>query len=357
MSGPTAKSDGRGILSGAYLGENREISRDDWLRDVFPEWGTFLNKEINDFAVRSGSVALWWFGGPSYAMKTSTGEVFLIDNYAGPSIYTTYDNCGVCRTSGAPSLNWLRLGPQVVDPWAFEKVDASFSTHQHQDHCDIYTIKAVTKTTACAFVGPAAAVEKFRNFQVPEERVHLVKPGSSLTFGGTTVECLMNYDIMAAMTGVDEPRQVRPYEEVAVSYLFKTDGGNILFLADTLYSNAYVNIGANYRVDVACMNMGHAAPGATDKMSPYDAMRVAQAVRAKVLVPNHYDNWANSQEDPGVLEWLVQKESPRMKTVILQPGARFVYPDDQDIGRYHYPDYAELYRPEMSWEYGAPSRS
>jgi L-ascorbate 6-phosphate lactonase len=105
------------------------------------------------------------------------------------------------------------------------------------------------------------------------------------------------------------------------------------------------------------MNMGHQAPGATDKMSPYDAMRVAQAVRTKVLLPNHYDNWASSQEDPSVLEWLVQKEAPDLKTVILQPGARFVYPDDREIGRYKYPDYAELYRPDFSWEYGAPSRA
>jgi L-ascorbate 6-phosphate lactonase len=92
-------------------------------------------------------------------------------------------------------------------------------------------------------------------------------------------------------------------------------------------------------------------------MSPYDVMRVAQAVRTEVLVPNHYDNWANSQEDPSVLEWLVHRQAPGIKTVILQPGARFVYPDDKDIGRYKYPDYAEMYQPEMSWEYGAPSRT
>jgi len=357
MSDLVVKSDGRGLMSGAYLGGDRDISRDDWLRDVFPEWGTFLNKEIAGFNVRPGTVALWWFGGAAYALKTSGGEVFLIDNYAGPSIYTTYDGCGVCRTSGAPTLNWLRLIPQVVDPWAFDRVDGAFSTHQHQDHCDIYTIKAATKTTTCAFVGPAAAVEKFRNFRVPKERIRLVKPGDSVQFGATKVQCLMNYDIMAAMTGVDDPHGIRPYEEVAVSYLFQTDGGSVLFLGDTLYSNAYVNIGAKYRVDIACMNMGHAAPGATDKMSPYDVMRVAQAVRTEVLVPNHYDNWANSQEDPSVLEWLVHRQAPGIKTVILQPGARFVYPDDKDIGRYKYPDYAEMYRPEMSWEYGAPSRA
>jgi len=356
MSNHVESTDGRGILSAAYVSTNRQITRDDWLHDVFPEWGTLLNKEIADLNVSTGTVALWWFGGPSFAIKTSSGETFLIDNYAGPSVYSTYDYCGVCRTSGAPSLNWLRLGPVVVDPWAFSKLDAVFSTHQHNDHCDMYTIKATLQTTDCTFVGPAAAVDKMREFQVPEHRIRLVSPGDSLKFGNTDVVSLVNYDIMAARTGAESPSKVRPYGEVAVSYLFKTDGGNILFLGDTLYHNGYVTIGANYHVDVVCVNMGHAAPGATDKMSPYEAMRVAQAVRAEVIVPMHYDNWASSQEDPAVLEWLVKREVPRLKTVILQPGGRMIYPDDKDIGRYRYPDYAETYRPEYSWEYGAPAR-
>lgn len=356
MPNSDEKSDGRGILSAAYVSTNHDITRDDWLHEVFPEWGTFLNKEIDEATVKSGTVALWWFGGPSFAIKTSSGEIFLIDNYAGPSAYSSYAYCGVCRTSGAPSINWLRLGPQVIDPWAFTRLDAAFSTHHHNDHCDLYTIKAALKTTRCAFVGPAVTVDKFREFEVPEDRIRLVRPGDSVVFGNTEVMALINYDVIASMTGSGGPGQPRPYEDVAVSYLFKTDGGNILFMADTSYHNGYVTIGANHHVDVACINMGHAAPGATDKMSPYETMRVAQAVRTEVLVPMHYDNWANSQEDPSVLEWLVQREAPGLKTVILQPGARFVYPDDKNIGRYKYPDYAELYRPEYSWEYGSPSK-
>jgi len=44
-----------------------------------------------------------------------------------------------------------------------------------------------------------------------------------------------------------------------------------------------------------------------------------------------------------------------MKTVIMQAGGKFVYPKDQDIGRYKYPDYRDWYRPGHSWEYGKPA--
>ena len=37
------KTDGRGILAGDYLNQNRPITRQDWLEDCFPEWGSMLS--------------------------------------------------------------------------------------------------------------------------------------------------------------------------------------------------------------------------------------------------------------------------------------------------------------------------
>ncbi len=351
------KSDGRGIISGAYLNEERNITKDDWLREVFPEWGTLLNLEMQNCKVEKGQVALWWFGGPSFGMKTSDGDIFLIDNYAGPSIYTEYSYCGVCRTSGAPTIEWLRLGPMMIDPWEFKKLDGVFCSHHHQDHCDFYTIKATLGTTDAPYIGPKVTTEKFRKFNVPENRIIEVVPGDTIKVGNTEVQILLNYDTMAAMTGAQTPEDLQKIQDVAVSFLFKTDGGNMLFLADTLYNNGYAAF-KEYDIDVVFTNMGYAPPGATDKMSPFEAFRVAQAVGAKHLVPYHYDNWANSQEDPTTLEYIVDKKRKEhrtdLKTVILQPGAQFVYPRDKDMGRYTYPDYVERYRAAVSWEYGNP---
>jgi L-ascorbate 6-phosphate lactonase len=350
-------SDGRGIMSGMFCNQNRDITKDDWLREVFPEWGTFLNREMENTVVEKGQVALWWFGGPSFGMKTSSGEIFLIDNYAGPSIYTEYDYCGVCRTSGAKSLNWFRLGPMVVDPWEFKKLDAVFCSHHHQDHTDFYTVKATLKTTNCQYVGSKSAAAKLRGFDVPEDRITEVVPGDTVKIGNTEVQALLNYDTMAAMTGAESPDKLQDIRNVAVSFLFKTDGGNILLLADTLYNNGYAAF-KKYDIDVVLTNMGYAPPGATDKMNPFDAFRVAQAVGAKYLIPYHYDNWANSQEDPATLEYIVEKKRNEhrtdLKTIILQPGAMLMYPQQKDIGRYTYPDYVERYDSEYSWEYGKP---
>ena len=348
-------NDGRGILRGEFMNEDRPMTRDDWLREVFPEWGTFLNNEIENECVEQGTVALWWLTGPSWCLKTSAGGVFLIDCYSGPSLYTTYDYCGVCRIAGAPTINWLRLGPMMHDPWKFKTMDASFMTHLHPDHCDIYSIKALTATTQCQFVGPETTIDKTRKFGVPESRMRGVKVGEVFDVPGARVHVLINYDEIARRTGV-ETGTVLPYGVGSVSYLFETDGGNILFLGDTIYNNGYKAIGDKYKIDVMISYMGHNAPGATDKMSPWDVFRVGQALKAKLIIPDHYDNWANTQIDPAQLERIVRENEPKMKTVIMQGGGKFIYPRDENIGRYKYPDYAELYKASDSWEYGDPAQ-
>ena len=350
-------NDGRGVMRTTWMQSvDRPIDRDQWLREVFPEWGTFLNNQIRDTEVEEGQVNLWWFGGPSFLIKTRGGDIFLVDGYAGPSAYTEYEDCGVCRTSGATTINWMRLWPQVFDPWSLHRVDAAFSTHHHSDHCDIYTTKAAMQTTDCQFVGPQSCVERFRNFKVPEERITLVKPGDSLNYGSTEIQVVYNFDTIATYTGVSEPGERRPFGEVAVGYLFKTEGGNILFLGDTLYENAYVLLGREYDIDLAIFNIGSNAPGAKDKPTPYDAYMIMEALGAKRFIPFHWMTWGNVATDPSEVEWVFAKKNPNIKPIILRPGAMLVYPQDKDIGRYEYPDFRENYRPDYSWEYGKPAR-
>lgn len=39
MSKQVPKSDGRGIISGAYVNQDHPMDRTQWLEDAFPEWG------------------------------------------------------------------------------------------------------------------------------------------------------------------------------------------------------------------------------------------------------------------------------------------------------------------------------
>ena len=168
----------------------------------------------------------------------------------------------------------------------------------------------------------------------------------------------MNYDETVIKTG--EGSVPDRYENCATSFLFKTSAGNIMFLGDTWYHDGYKAVGDNYDIDVAIFDMGMNAPGATDKMSPYDCARLGETLKAKVLIPDHYDNWANTASDPDLLvsqfERIVSENTPQIKTVILKPGARFIYPNDQDIKRYRYPNQGDGYDAAKSITYGEYAR-
>ncbi|MDR1977961.1 MAG: MBL fold metallo-hydrolase [Synergistaceae bacterium] len=347
MAQEIVKSDGRGIIAGDYVNQNHPMDRDQWLRDSFPEWGTLLNQEIENRKVPKGEVSLWWCGGPSWVLKTDEGGIFFIDQYCGPSMYTSLYYCGVCKQSGADSINWIRLNPHVIDPWKFNQLDGVFCTHAHQDHCDLYAVKAALQTTKAPFYAPPVAAKKLKVFEVPDDRIVVARVGESVKIKGAEVDFLICYDQTAIKTGEGDVNL--PFEEAACCYLFKTSAGNILFMGDTWYHDGYVSIREKYpnQIDVAIFDMGSNAPGATDKMPPYDCARVGQVLGAKLLIPDHYDNWANTAGDPELLvnqfERIVSENTPEIKTMIMRCGGRFDYPKDKDKKRYRYPDGSENY--------------
>ena len=351
--------DGRGTMQGDYLlNQDRPMDRIRWLLECFPEWGQWLNREIEKTEVKEGTYAMWWTGGMGFVLKSPGGAVLLVDNYAGPAHYTEYEYCGVCRTSGSPTIDWLRLNPQVIDIFGFETLDAVFCSHQHADHTDIYTLKAATQTTEAEFYAPLSSVERMRIFQVPEERINLVRPGETYKIKDVEIEILPNYDRIATMTGGPgvevKPGMRRPYDDVSVTFLFKIGGVNLCHLADSLFQNAYTTF-KQYNIDVLTFNIGYNAPGATDKMTPYDAVRVGEAIGAKLLLPMHWDNWGNTYVDPEEVRKIAEWHTPDVKVVVPAWGVKWVYPDRADIKKMHWNDWRERYRPDYSWEYGEPA--
>ena len=155
-----------------------------------------------------------------------------------------------------------------------------------------------------------------------------------------------NFDMNALKTTVGLPKGMKnvfTMADAAVSFIFNTRVGNFAFLGDGTYDNGFFGVGQRNKVDVTILNMGHNPAGANDKLTPFDAYRIGKALGTKVIIPDHYDNWGCAQMEPDELEDTVKRNDPTMKTLILKPGAMFVYPDDKDIGRYKYPDWQERF--------------
>ena len=347
-----------------------EMTRDSWIQSTFPEWGTWLNEEIENTEVRAGSIAMWWLGCTGIWFKSSEGTNITIDFWAGNGKRTHGDgkmkvghqmaNMGGCRAM-QPNLRNI---PFVIDPFAIKKIDAVLATHYHQDHMsaelaaqvinnNLTTTDENGKEIPVPFIGPEKSVETWVKWGVPEERCIVVKPGDKIKIKDIEIIVLDSFD-RTCITTTDSTGPDREelwgkcpmdMDKKAVNYLVRTSAGNIYHSGDSHYSIYFAKHGKDIArlyggVDVAFASYGLNPVGIQDKMEATDVLRMAEALQTKVVIPIHWDVWTNFQanlEEINVL-WRMRKDRLDYKFHPFDwaPGGRYVYPEDKDRLAYHY---------------------
>lgn len=54
----------------SIMAKVQDITRESWILSTFPEWGTWLNEEIEEEVVPEGNFAMWWLGNCGVWIKT-----------------------------------------------------------------------------------------------------------------------------------------------------------------------------------------------------------------------------------------------------------------------------------------------
>jgi len=329
-----------------------EITENSWILSSYPEWGTWLNEEIEEEKVAPGSVAMWWLGCTGIWLKTAGNTNISIDLWAGNGKRSTKTKLmaaghQMANMSGGRLIQPNRRAvPMVINPFAVTKVDAVLATHYHSDHMDPSYAAAVIKNIKehIPFIGPKKSVELWVKWGVPVDRCITVKPGDNVIIGDAEIIVLDSFDRTCLVTtdGDIDIRTTCPndMDEKAVNYLIKTTGGNIYHSGDSHYSVYYAKHGKDYQIDVAFGSYGENPVGIMDKMTSVDILRMAEALRCKVVIPIHYDIWTNFMADPNEILALYDMRKYRLdyqfKPYIWQVGGKFIYPADKDRREFHH---------------------
>lgn len=323
-----------------------EITKQDWVNSVFPEWGTWLNEEIEKERVKEGTVSMWWLGCTGIWIKSHEGTNILCDLWCGTGKQSHGNGMmkqghQMMRMSGVKKMQPnLRTQPFVIDPFEIKNVSALVVTHIHSDHLDIHTAAAVNKNCPQAkFIGPQEVVNTWLSWGVPKEKTIVVKPGDKVQVEDIEVVALESFDRTALITH-DNPEEKlagkmpQEMDLIAVNYLFCTSGGNIYHAGDSHYSNKFANHGNEYKVDVCLGAYGENPRGITDKVTSVDMLRMAEALNTQVVIPVHYDIWSNFMADPKEITALWEMKKDRLKyqfkPYIWQVGGKFTYPTNKD---------------------------
>ena len=330
-----------------------EITRESWILNTFPEWGTWLNEEIDEEQVEKGTFSMWWLGCTGVWLKTENATNICIDVWCGTGKRTKKKKFidpqhQMARMCGGKKLQPnLRAVPVVFDPFAVTQIDAVLSTHDHNDHMDVNLCAAVLRNCppTVPFIGPQAVVDKLVDWGVPADRCIVVKPGDTLTIKDLKITAVESFDRTALITAPpDGDLKGIPLDfmdQKAVNYVIETPAGTVYHSGDSHYSNYYAKHGNDYQIDVAFGSYGENPRGITDKMTACDILRMAEALKAKVIIPLHHDIWTNFQADPAEILELYDRKKDILgydfTPFIWQVGGKFTYPGDAQKRRYHYP--------------------
>lgn len=342
-----------------------ELTREQWILSTFPEWGTWLNEEIDMEEVKPGTVAMWWLGCTGIWFKTPGGANISIDLWCGNGKRTHGDGKmavghQMANMIGARAMQPnLRAVPFVIDPFAITKIDAVLATHYHQDHMSVelaaHVIQKELTTTdehgreiPVPFIGPLKSVETWIKWGVPKERCIIVKPGDVIKIKDLEIVALDSFDrtclVTTDSTGPDREELTgkcpMDMDDKAVNYLIKTPGGNIYHSGDSHYSVYYAKHGKDYDIDVSFGAFGENPIGMQDKMTSVDILRMAEATRCDVVIPIHHDVWTNFQADTNEIVALYEMKKYKLEykfhPFIWAVGGKYVYPTDKAKREYHY---------------------
>jgi L-ascorbate metabolism protein UlaG (beta-lactamase superfamily) len=190
-------------------------------------------------------------------------------------------------TAKTSSIAWLghagfRVeGSRIIyfDPWEVSgpPADLIFITHDHYDHCDPPTIKALCGPATRLITEPAAAA-LLRRAGFDSANLTVLEPGDSLELAGVGIEAVPAYNL---------DKNFHPRAKNYLGFVITLDGRSFYHAGDTDFIEEMKNI----RAQTAFLPVS-----GTFVMTAAEAARAALALAPEVAVPMHYGKIVGDEE-------------------------------------------------------------
>ena len=255
-----------------------------------------LMRAIREFVVPRNSVGLWWFGQNGFIFKSPEGTL------AGVDLYLT-DSC----VDLVPGLNMHRRVPVLIPPAEID-VDVFTCTHNHQDHTDPETIRALRNKDTMHFVGPHPSCGVFAAEGVESGRIVPAWPDAEIEFRD-----LRLHGTFAMPTDTSDLNHMGYVVQFG-------DGPKIYVTGDTDYTELLLGV-TKHSPDlvITCIN------GGFNNLSHWEAADIVGKIKPKAAIPCHYDMFPDNSVDPGQFHASLVLRAPGVRYRELNHGRPFLF--------------------------------
>jgi L-ascorbate metabolism protein UlaG (beta-lactamase superfamily) len=222
------------------------------------------------------------------------------------------------RVSPSPVFGPTRLHEPPMRLEDLPPVDVVLISHDHYDHLDLPTVRALLATQTAPFVVPLGIGEHLRKWRVPEERIVELDWDETHAMGGLTLTCTEARHFSG--------RYLHRDTTLWASWTITGPRHRAFFGGDTGYTPAFAGIGARLGpFDLTLLPIGayndawHAV-----HMDPEEAIRAHGDLGGGLLLPIHWAtfNLAFHRWAEPVQRLLAAAERTGAQVVVPRPGER-----------------------------------
>lgn len=262
----------------------------------------------------AAELAVTWLGHSTVLLEVE-GRRVLVDPVWGD------------RVSPSPLFGPRRLHAPPLPLADLPPVDAVLVSHDHYDHLDLPTVRALLHRTAAPFVVPLGVGQHLRGWGVPEDRVVELDWDGATTVAGLTLACTEARHFSGRWFGRDNT--------LWSSWVVRGARRAVFFGGDTGYTPAFAGIGTRWGpFDLTVLPIGAYDPAwPAVHLTPEETVRVHGDLGGGLLLPVHWAtfNLAFHPWAEPVHRLLAAAARAGAPVVVPRPGTRVDVLDPPDV--------------------------
>jgi L-ascorbate 6-phosphate lactonase len=248
-----------------------------------------LANAINSFVPEDGKLAVWWIGQSGFVIRTPK-YCFVTDPYLSTTLEDATVNC-------SPEMKHVRMTPIPVSPEDITCVDYILCSHDHGDHYDAVSVRALLNANPSAkVIVPPAAKPSLLNDEIPKDRIFSV--GTRDRYQQPELEITA---IQAKHNNFDYTEEFGyPY----VGYIIRVQGITIYHAGDTILFEELPEMLKAENIDVGLIPVNgyddaRVKAGFQSNFLFDEAADIAKYAGMKLIIPCHYDMFTVNTEQIG----------------------------------------------------------